>query len=61
MLMAYGCLPRIFKVFEIYRIPIDMIATSEVSVSLTIDDASPLREIARVLKKFGTVEVESPQ
>jgi len=61
MLMAYGFLRRIFEVFEVYRTPIDMIATSEVSVSVTIDDVSYLEEITRELKKFGTVEVEHGQ
>lgn len=58
MLQAYGFLR---KIFEIYRTAIDMITTSEVAVSLTIDDDTNLDEIVRDLKELGTVEVESNQ
>lgn len=61
MLLAYGFLRRIFEVFEIYKTPIDMITTSEVAVSLTIDDTSRLEEIENELKKFGTVEIDTNQ
>ncbi|OON65667.1 aspartate kinase [Hymenobacter sp. CRA2] len=58
MLLAYGFLRSIFDVFEKFRTPIDMITTSEVAVSLTIDDASRLPEILEELRSFGTVEVD---
>ncbi len=61
MLLAYGFLRKIFEVFEKYRTPIDMITTSEVAVSLTIDDAVNLKEIINELKTFGTVEVDEGQ
>jgi aspartate kinase len=57
MLMAYGFLRRIFEVFERYKTPIDMISTSEVSVSLTIDDTTHLAKIIDELKIYGSVEV----
>jgi len=58
MLMAYGFLKNIFAVFEKYRIPIDMITTSEVAVSLTIDSTQHLENIKEELDKFGTVEID---
>lgn len=58
MLMAYGFLKNVFKIFEEYRTPIDMISTSEVAVSLTIDDVQELPEIKEELDKFGTVEID---
>ncbi|WP_347839768.1 aspartate kinase [uncultured Draconibacterium sp.] len=58
MLMAYGFLKNIFEVFEKYRTPIDMISTSEVAVSLTIDNTLNLSKIKEDLGKFGTVEVD---
>lgn len=61
MLLAYGFLRKIFEVFEKYRTPIDMITTSEVAVSLTIDNATHLDEILKELEPFGTVEVEKNQ
>lgn len=61
MLMAYGFLRKIFEIFEIYRTSIDMITTSEVAVSLTIDDSSYLGNILEELDKLGTVEVEHEQ
>lgn len=57
MLLAYGFLTKVFQVFEHYETPIDMITTSEVAVSVTIDDASRLRKIVETLKNFGEVEV----
>lgn len=57
MLMAYGFLRRVFEVFERYKTPIDMISTSEVSLSLTIDDTSWLEKIVDELKIYGSVEV----
>lgn len=59
MLMAYGFLRSVFEVFELYRTPIDMITTSEVAVSLTIDDVSHIDKIIKSLEKFGTVEVDN--
>jgi len=61
MLLAYGFLRKIFEVFEKYRTPIDMITTSEVAVSLTIDNSIYLKEILKELEPFGTVEVDENQ
>lgn len=58
MLMAYGFLRNVFEIFERYRTPIDMITTSEVAVSLTIDDNSNLDRIVAELREFGNVEVD---
>lgn len=57
MLMAYGFLRKVFEVFEKYRTPVDMITTSEVEVSLTIDSTCHLEDIIRELRPFGSVEV----
>ena len=61
MLLAYGFLRKIFEVFEKYRTPIDMITTSEVAVSLTIDNAFYLKAILKELEPFGTVEIDDQQ
>ncbi len=61
MLMAYGFLKKVFDVFEQYQTPIDMITTSEVAVSLTIDDETHLREILEDLRAYGEVEVDQNQ
>jgi aspartate kinase len=61
MLLAYGFLSNVFEVFEKHKTPIDMIATSEVAVSLTIDDDSNLTEIIDDLKVFGAVTVDKDQ
>lgn len=61
MLLAYGFLRKIFEVFEKYRTPIDMITTSEVAVSLTIDSDANLDKILKELEPFGTVEVDKNQ
>ena len=61
MLLAYGFLRKIFEVFEKYRTSIDMITTSEVAVSLTIDNDTHLQEIIKELEPFGTVEVDVNQ
>src|SRR5664279_1537417 len=61
MLMAYGFLRKVFEIFEAYRTPIDMITTSEVAVSITIDNPEFINQIARDLKELGTVEVEENQ
>lgn len=58
MLMAYGFLRKVFEVFEKYQTPVDMITTSEVEVSLTIDSTCKLEEITRDLAPFGTIEVD---
>ncbi len=59
MLLAYGFLRRIFEIFEKHQTPVDLIATSEVSVSVTIDNASAVDAIARDLSEIGTVGVET--
>lgn len=61
MLMAYGFLRKVFEVFEHHKTPIDMIATSEVAVSLTIDNEAHLSSIENELKKFGSIEVDKDQ
>ena len=61
MLMAYGFLKQVFEVFEKYQTPIDMITTSEVAVSLTIDDQTYLTQIIEALQPFGAVEVDQDQ
>ncbi len=61
MLLAHGFLKNIFEVFGKYKTPIDMITTSEVAVSLTIDDKKYLKEIIEELKAFGAVEVDENQ
>ena len=58
MLLASGFLRKVFEVFEKYRTPIDMVTTSEVAVSVTIDHAAHLKEILKELEPFGTVETE---
>lgn len=58
MLLAYGFLRKVFEIFETYQTPIDMIATSEVGVSVTIDNERNLTHILDDLKKFGTVTVD---
>ncbi len=61
MLLAYGFLRKIFEVFEKFRTPIDMITTSEVAVSLTIDNATNLKAILKELEPFGSVEIDEDQ
>jgi len=61
MLLAYGFLRKVFEVFERFKTPIDMITTSEVAVSVTIDDTTYLSEITEELKYYGAVEVDSDQ
>ncbi|WP_407431114.1 aspartate kinase [Arcticibacter sp.] len=61
MLLAYGFLRKVFEVFERYKTPIDMITTSEVAVSVTIDDTRFLAEILNELEVFGTVDSISEQ
>ena len=59
MLLATGFLRKVFEIFESYQTPIDMIATSEVGVSMSIDNDAHLNEIVDELKKYGTVTVDS--
>lgn len=59
MLLASGFLRKVFEIFETYKTSIDMIATSEVGVSVTIDNTSHLTQIVDELKKYGTVTVDS--
>jgi aspartate kinase len=61
MLLAYGFLRKIFEVFEKYKTPIDMVTTSEVAVSVTIDSDSYLSEIIDELNNFASIEVEKDQ
>lgn len=61
MLLAYGFLRKVFEVFEKYRTPIDMITTSEVAVSLTIDSDAALPQIIRELETFSTVAIDKNQ
>ncbi|NLI35457.1 MAG: aspartate kinase [Bacteroidales bacterium] len=58
MLLAYGFLRKVFEIFESYRTSIDMICTSEVGVSITIDNTTHLKDILDDLKKYGTVTVD---
>ncbi|RYG00278.1 MAG: aspartate kinase [Chitinophagaceae bacterium] len=58
MLLAYGFLRKIFEVFEKYRTPIDMVTTSEVAVSVTIDTTIHLKDIVKELEPFGKITVE---
>ncbi len=57
MLLAYGFLRKIFEIFEKYKTPIDLITTSEVAVSLTIDNQTHLEAIKKELEAFGDVEI----
>lgn len=59
MLGAYGFMSMLFQTFERYRTVIDVVATSEVSVSLTIDSTHALEPVVNELKRFGEVEVET--
>ena len=61
MLMAHGFLHRIFEIFDRYETPVDMVTTSEVSVSLTIDKTDRLEEISRELNSFAEVSHENGQ
>ena len=58
MLLAHGFLRKVFEIFESYQTPIDMVTTSEVGVSVSIDNLKRLDEIVNDLKKFGTVTVD---
>jgi aspartate kinase len=58
MLMAYGFLRRVFEVFERFRTAVDMVTTSEVSVSVTVDDRRNLDAIVKALSEFSEVSIE---
>ena len=59
MLLAYGFLRRIFEIFEQYHTPVDLVTTSEVSVSITIDDTTNLEAIISSLNEIGSCSVET--
>ncbi|MEO6819202.1 MAG: aspartate kinase [Ginsengibacter sp.] len=61
MLLAYGFLRKVFEVFEKYQTSIDMVTTSEVAVSLTIDNDTYLPEIVKELESYGTITVDKEQ
>lgn len=61
MLLAYGFLRKVFEVFEKNKTSIDMISTSEVAVSVTIDESHRLNEIVAELESFGIIEVDKDQ
>ena len=61
MLMAYGFLRKVFEIFDRHRTPIDMITTSEVAVSLTIDNDSELAAIVAEIETFASVEIDANQ
>jgi aspartate kinase len=61
MLMAHGFLARLFEIFDKHETPVDMVATSEISVSMTLDDTRHLDAVIADLSKFGEVEVERNQ
>ena len=61
MLLAYGFLKKIFEIFEKYQTPIDMVTTSEVAVSLTIDNDTYLSEIIKELEMYGKIVIDTDQ
>ena len=61
MLLAYGFLRKVFEVFEKFKTPIDMVTTSEVAVSVTIDNNSALTAIKKELETLGSVEIDADQ
>lgn len=61
MLLAYGFLKRVFEIFEKYHTSVDMVTTSEVAVSLTIDESTYLEDIVRELKPIGNLEIKKDQ
>ncbi|WP_270090262.1 aspartate kinase [Sphingobacterium sp. SYP-B4668] len=61
MLLAYGFLRKVFEIFERYKTPIDMITTSEVAISLSIDDTTHLADIIKEVEDFGTVSADENQ
>lgn len=61
MVLAYGFLRKVFEVFEKYRTPVDMITTSEIAVSLSIDNPEHLEDIIRDISPYGYIEVDRGQ
>ncbi|MEM8893433.1 MAG: aspartate kinase [Bacteroidota bacterium] len=61
MVLAYGFLRKVFEVFEKYKTPVDMITTSEIAVSLSIDNPEHLEEIIRDISPYGYIEVDREQ
>ena len=61
MLLAYGFLRKVFEIFEKYKTPIDMVTTSEVAVSVTIDNPAHLDSIISELEPFGSIEIDRDQ
>src|SRR5690606_13874254 len=61
MLLVYGFLRKVFEVFERYKTPIDMVTTSEVAVSLSIDNPKYLKEITEELQAYGQITVDQDQ
>lgn len=61
MLMAHGFLKKVFDIFDEYKTPVDLITTSEVALTLTVDNTTYLKQILKTLRTFSTVEVEQSQ
>lgn len=61
MLLAHGFLRAVFEIFERYKTSIDMITTSEIAVSLTIDNTKHLHDIVKELEEFANVETDQDQ
>lgn len=61
MLLAYGFLRKVFEIFEKYSTPIDMVTTSEVAVSLTVDDSTHLDKICKELEMYGHIDIDKDQ
>jgi aspartate kinase len=61
MLLAHGFLRKVFEIFELYKTSIDMITTSEVAVSVTIDNTTHLDQVVEELQEYGKVEVDREQ
>ena len=59
MFLAYSFLLKVFETFDRFKTPIDMVATSEVGVTVTVDNPARLEAIVDELKKFGTVQVDT--
>jgi len=61
MLLAYGFLRKVFKIFDEYKTPVDLVATSEVSISVTIDDVTNIEAICNDLREIGIVDITKSQ
>ncbi len=61
MLLAHGFLLKIFQIFDSYKTPIDLVTTSEIAVSITIDNTTHLKELVKELEQLGAVEVDGNQ